>query len=155
MEKGSLINYRQGKGKRICLVASFASFLHSVGCQHHAFQLFSAKDFIQENDNVWNHFRCKLLSLSPFLHLEKFKVPPEGIPTMVMTKFQLLHVLLIAMGSQIIVLQSTTIGFMMAISVMGFLTQKMHLIYVVQVMRRNNHFFVSQILTLYLSSISI
>lgn len=32
MEKRAFINYRQGEGKQICLVASFASFIHSVGC---------------------------------------------------------------------------------------------------------------------------
>ena len=71
LEKGALIHYRQPQKIRICLVASFASFLHSCDCRKHAAHLFSVWKSIQERTNVWLRFHQCLLKMSNKLHLQK------------------------------------------------------------------------------------
>jgi len=74
MKKGKIIHYRQPSGERICLVASFASFLHAEESKQHAAQLFSVRHKIQENHEVWRMFSEYLISLSPDLHFEKYEI---------------------------------------------------------------------------------
>ena len=73
LEKGSEINYKQSEDERICLVASFASFLHAIDCQQHGALLFSNKHKIQEQIDVFFKFREHLDSMSTLLHLEKYE----------------------------------------------------------------------------------
>lgn len=80
LSKGPEIKYKQSNEERICLVASFASFLHSVDCRQHAAQLFNEKHKIQENAEVWPKFMKFMTStLSPHLNLERFQCDEETL----------------------------------------------------------------------------
>jgi hypothetical protein len=81
--KGPVIHYRQPAGERICVVASFASFLHSVNCRQHAAQLFSVKNNIQESLSVWFNFCSYLQKLSPELQLQKYNFEKFDVNSLV------------------------------------------------------------------------
>ena len=81
LEQGVPIHYRQPAGERVCLVASYASFLHSVQCNTLAANLYSARHQIQEKITIWQDFFEYLSRESHFLRMEKLVCDDDPIET--------------------------------------------------------------------------
>ncbi|HEY9301930.1 MAG TPA: hypothetical protein VIQ31_37305, partial [Phormidium sp.] len=81
LEQGVPIHYRQPAGERVCLVASFASFLHSVHCIELAANLYSVRHQIQEKISIWQDFYQYLGRHSYFLRMEKLVCDDDPIET--------------------------------------------------------------------------
>ena len=71
LEKGTIIHYRQPVNEWICLIASFASFLHAHNYTHHAAQLFLVKHKVSDNPKIRCEFHEFLTKMSPYLHMGK------------------------------------------------------------------------------------
>ena len=100
LTKGPSIHYRQPENEQVCLVASFASFLHSVDCHQHAAQLFSVKHKIQENISIWKHFGEYLDGLSCFLKLQRYDRPFFGNTNQILLSLPIVTCLVDSYGQE-------------------------------------------------------